>query len=118
MTKPTKWHVCPVKTDQPGHMPSLRCPHEESLGPQLPIERTAKIHDQAGRTVICWFCHEAAQLCNSSISMLSQLQAYFCLYLRCLMYHLNDQENISCSLRSQMTYINRNGGDIRLQTMT
>ena len=56
MTKPTKWHVRPAKThhlscdmtkptsdcapsedsDQPGHPPSLislRCPHEESLGP-------------------------------------------------------------------------------------
>ena len=35
MTKPTKWHVRPAKTDQPGHSPSLislRCPHEESLG--------------------------------------------------------------------------------------
>ena len=27
---------------------SLRCPHEETLGPQLPIERTAKT-DQTGR---------------------------------------------------------------------
>ena len=23
MTKPTKWHVCPVDSDQPGHLPSL-----------------------------------------------------------------------------------------------
>ena len=33
-------------SDQPGHPPSLikglRCPHEEILGPKLPIERTAK----------------------------------------------------------------------------
>ena len=32
-------------SDQTGHPPSLirvRCPHEESLGPWLPIERTAK----------------------------------------------------------------------------
>ena len=32
-------------SDQPGHLPSLlslRCPHEETLGPKLPIERTAK----------------------------------------------------------------------------
>ena len=31
-------------SDQPGHQPSLislHCPHEESLGPKLPIERTA-----------------------------------------------------------------------------
>ena len=45
MTKPTNWHVRPAKTDQPGHPPShisLRCSHEESLGPTLPIESTAK----------------------------------------------------------------------------
>ena len=32
-------------SDQPGHPPSLislRCPHEETLGAQLPTERTAK----------------------------------------------------------------------------
>ena len=32
-------------SDQPGHLHSLiklRCPHEESLSPKLPIERTAK----------------------------------------------------------------------------
>ena len=31
-------------SDQPGHPPdqNLRCPHEETLGPQLPSERTAK----------------------------------------------------------------------------
>ena len=31
-----KMTVCPAKTDQPGRPPSqisLRCPHEESLGP-------------------------------------------------------------------------------------
>ena len=27
--------------DQAGHPPSLRCPYEETLGPQLPSERTA-----------------------------------------------------------------------------
>ena len=53
MTKPTKWHVCPAKTqisldihlvcDQ-----TLRCPHEESLGPELSNERTVKT-DQTGQ---------------------------------------------------------------------
>ena len=52
MTKPTKW-VCAqrilrsawasAQSDQ-----SLRCPHEETLGTELPIERTAKT-DQTGR---------------------------------------------------------------------
>ena len=39
MTKPTKWHMRPAKTDQTGRIrlgirpvwPSLRCPHEASL---------------------------------------------------------------------------------------
>ena len=38
-------------SDQPGHKPSLislRCPHEETLGPQLSIEHTAKT-DQTRR---------------------------------------------------------------------
>ena len=29
-------------SDQPEHPPNLRCPHDESLGPLLPIEYTAK----------------------------------------------------------------------------
>ena len=40
-----------AQSDQPGHLPSLislRCPHEESLGPKLPIECTAKT-DQTGQ---------------------------------------------------------------------
>ena len=44
MTKPTKWPVRPVKTQ-------IRLgirPHEESLGPWLPIEHTED-SDQAGR---------------------------------------------------------------------
>ena len=54
MTKPTKWHVRRVKTDQPGHPPSLIrerlcCPHEESLGPYLHIEGTAKTLFRLGR---------------------------------------------------------------------
>ena len=75
-TKPTKWHVQPTKTqirvsaqfDQ-----SLRCPHEESLGPYLPIERTAKTlirlggcpgwsESSLGAKSFCWFCREAAQI--------------------------------------------------------
>ena len=52
---------------------SLRCPHEESLGPELPNERTAKTlirlggcpgwsESSLGAESFCWFCHEAAQL--------------------------------------------------------
>ena len=54
---------------------SLRCPHEESLGPYLPIVCTAKTlirlggcpgwsESSLGAQSFCWFCHEAAQLCK------------------------------------------------------
>ena len=37
MTKPTKWHVRPAKTDQPVQPAqsdqSLHCPHDDTLGP-------------------------------------------------------------------------------------
>ena len=49
--KTNKMSVCPAKTDQPGHPPgliSLRCPREESLGPKLPTERTAKTQIRLG----------------------------------------------------------------------
>ena len=70
-------------SDQPGHPPSLislRHPHEESLGPELSIERTAKT-DQTGwmadaqadlslhwaHRSFCWFCHVVAHFfCNHS----------------------------------------------------
>ena len=48
MTKPTKWHVRPGKSQislgirQLQSDQSLHCPHEESLGPKLPIMQTAK----------------------------------------------------------------------------
>ena len=61
-------------TDQPGHPPSLnslRCPHDESLDPWLPIERTAKTLIRSAQSYLslrwahmpfCWFCHEAAHM--------------------------------------------------------
>ena len=75
MTKPTKW-MCTqwrlrsawasVQSDQ-----SLRCPHEETSGPLLPIECTAKTLIRLGRCPgwsesslgahsFCWFCHVVA----------------------------------------------------------
>ena len=50
---------------------SLRCPHEENLGPKLHVERTAKTlirlgggpgwsESSLGTHSLCWFCHEAA----------------------------------------------------------
>ena len=59
-------------SDQPGHLPSHRCPHEETLGPLLPIESTVKTDQtrdaQADVSVrwahmsFCWFCLAAAQI--------------------------------------------------------
>ena len=47
MVKPTKWPVPPAKT-QISQGIWVWCPHEETLGPDLPNERTAKT-DQTGR---------------------------------------------------------------------
>ena len=85
MTKPTKWHVHPdVHTVllliipvwslfyrkpvqcHPPSLISLHCLHEESLGPYLPIKRTAKIlirlggcpgwsESSLGAQSFCWF---------------------------------------------------------------
>ena len=52
---------------------SLRCPHEEALGPYLPTESTTKtlirrVNAQADLSLcwahrsFCWFCHVAAQI--------------------------------------------------------
>ena len=85
MTKPTKWRCvqrrpnlirvfavrsawASAQSDQ-----SLRCPHEESFGPKLRIERTAKTlirlggwpgwsELSRGAQSFCWFCREAAHL--------------------------------------------------------
>ena len=57
-----------AKSDQ-----SLCCRHGESLGPSLPIERTAMTLIRLGRCPgwsesslgtqsFCWFCHKAAQM--------------------------------------------------------
>ena len=77
VTKPTKW-VCSQRrlrsawaSAQPDQ--SLRCPHEESLDPELPNERTAKTlirlggcpgwsESSLGAQAHCWFCHEAAHI--------------------------------------------------------
>ena len=73
MTKPTMW-LCAQRrlrsawasalSDQ-----SLRCPHDDSLGPWLPIKRMARLggwpgwsESLLGAQLFCWFCHEAAQM--------------------------------------------------------
>ena len=68
MTKPTKWHVRPAKTQI-----SLGiCPHEDTLDPYPSIERSSKtwsdwVDAQAdlslrwAHTQFCWFCHVVPQ---------------------------------------------------------
>ena len=73
--KNNKVSVRPAKTQirLGGSDQSLRCPHEETLGPYLPIERTAKTLIRLGRCPgwsesslgaqsFCWFCHVVTQL--------------------------------------------------------
>ena len=75
-TKQTKWCAPSKDSDQPGHPPSLislRCQHEEGLGPLLPIKHTVKTliglgecpgrsESSLGPQVIFWFCHVVAQM--------------------------------------------------------
>ena len=55
-------------SDQPGHPPSLislRCPHEETLGPQLPIVMADALVDLSLRwahRLFCLFCSAAAHM--------------------------------------------------------
>ena len=87
-TKPTKW-LCArrrfrsawasAQFDQ-----SLRCPHEESLGPSLPIKRTAKIlirlgecpgwsKSSLGAQSFCWFYHIAVHFSDKAYVKHKQL---------------------------------------------
>ena len=63
---------------------SLRCPHEESMGPSLPIERTAKTlirlgecpgwsESSMGAQSLCWFCHVAAHICPLMVIFIDNL---------------------------------------------
>ena len=92
MTKPTMWLCvqrrlrsawasaqadqslrCPHEESLGPRLISLRCPHEESLGPWPPIQRRAKTlirlggcpgwsESSLGAQTHCWFCHVAAQM--------------------------------------------------------
>ena len=64
-----QWRLKSAQSDQ-----RLCCPHEKTLGPQLPIERTAKTLVRLSgcpgwfefffwaQGSFCWFCHAAAQI--------------------------------------------------------
>ena len=73
MTKPTKW-VCAQRRLRPAWASaqsdqSLRCPHEETLGPSLPIERTAKTLIRLGG---CPGWSESSQGAHASLLVLSR----------------------------------------------
>ena len=80
MTKPTKWHVHPAKTDQPGHPPNLirdlAVCSMDSWGSNVSSCRQQRLwSDCAGAQAdlslrwahrsFCWVCHEAANICIS-----------------------------------------------------
>ena len=94
MTKATNW-LCAqrrlrsawasAQSDQ-----SLRCPHEESLDPYLPIKCTAKTlirlggcpgwsESSLGAQSFCWFCHEVAHLCWHMHKCKELFNANFCI---------------------------------------
>ena len=82
MTKPTKCLCAQRRLRSAGassqsHQ-SLCCPHEESLGPYLPTERTVKTliwlgtcpgwsESSLGTPSLCWFCHVAAHLFSENL---------------------------------------------------
>ena len=91
-------------SEQPGHPPSpisLPCPHEESLGPQLPIHRTVKTLIRQGRcpgwsesssahVPFCRICHALAHICFSVIFLWWVADLYVD---RAYVYNLELQQN-------------------------
>ena len=78
-------------SDPPGHLvslTSLRCLHEESLGPELPIKRTAKT-DQTGRLprMICAF---AGHTCH--------FVGFVMCWLKYNLFSLKNKDDLDCLL--------------------
>ena len=79
MTKPTKWYVCPAKTQislgiRPVWSESSLCAQWVAEDPMF-RHADSKDSDQTGRmprliwpfaghTSFCWFCHEATHICS------------------------------------------------------
>ena len=91
MTKPTKWFVCPAKTQI---SLGIRCPHEESFVPYLPTECTAKTLIRLSRCPgwsesslsaqsFSWFCHEAAHFFLQKLTIREVLCSAFKLLSSC-----------------------------------
>ena len=77
MTKPTKWHVRPAKTDQPGHLPGLIRVFAIRMKKASVLSYSMSAHqdsDQTGWMSFFLFCHEVAHLSvakNLTISCMS-----------------------------------------------
>ena len=94
---------------------SLRRPHEESLRPQLPIERTAKplvrlggcpgwSESSQGAQPFCWFCHEAAQI----LKWLSIIRTISLIYhVKCKLTHNMLSTFLPFNLSTRLTSIFR-----------
>ena len=78
-----QWRLRSARASAQSHQ-NLRCPHEETLGPQLPIKRTAKTLIRLGgcpgwsessldAESFCWFWHEAAHLLKNVSQFLAHL---------------------------------------------
>ena len=117
MTKPTMW-VCSqrrlrsawasAQSDQ-----SLRCPRDETLGPYLPIESTAKTlirlggcpswsESSLGAHSFCWFCHVAAHLklhCFKESSCFNSLRL-----ILALLIWATSRENVSSGIFDQIAF--------------
>ena len=113
VTKLTKWHVRPVKTQislgihhvwsesslsawrKPGSL-AIHLAHSEDSDQSGGMPRLIWVF--AGRTVIfCWFCHEAAQMRFS--------RQKYCLHITCLSTRgLKDYSNIAAGLLLNMKW--------------
>ena len=104
MTKPTKWHVPPAKTDQPGHRPviseSLLCAQWVAKDPTYLHVDSKDWSDWAdaqsdlslrwAHRSFCWFCHTAAQLPIFSLQTILYLLDIFIAFwsLRLVSYRI------------------------------
>ena len=77
MTKPTKWHVHPADSNQPGHAPSLislHCPHEK---------RQIRLDAQADRNLLGTHAiFQVLSCAGSYINLLNLSWIIKCLFLR------------------------------------
>ena len=84
--KTNKMTCAPTEDSDPPSLISLHCPHDEALGPWLPILRTAKTLIRLGEWPLrwvhksfCWFCHAMAQISTVYIALPDVRKISFCM---------------------------------------